>query len=303
MTTHKVSIQSMTGFVSHEHRYQESVQVGYSVVFDLRSLNSRYLELHFRLPEELRFIEAQMRKDIAAQCVRGKIEVRVSVNADECVDIELDRAKLARVLDQQAVVLRVSPAAQTLSVHELLGRCGAPSRVIDSEALGKAVLGGFQDALNGLVAARVQEGLALREIVKNHADAAQKIVVDLTAQLGSLQTRLLSQLQQKAQKICAQLQHDAPLDLADRLSAEVIHHMINGDVAEELSRLTLHLTSLQNLLDQGGAVGKKADFVMQELNREANTLGAKASVLEVTQGSIDLKVKIDQMREQLQNIQ
>jgi len=285
---------SMTGFAAHSLNLDQA-----SVNIDLRSVNQRYLELHFRLADEVRALEPQLRELIQQGLARGKVECRVSLNplAAASPDNGLNPAILERLAHWQKDVLQRLPGSAPLSVNEILCWPGAvPSATLSQDALNEAALAGVRAALDELVDSRQREGAKLRQHMLDRLAAAE-------AQVAGLQPLLPMLAAAQREKLAERL-HDALGEAGyERLAQEIALAAQKADIDEEISRLTTHFAEVRRVLNQSGAVGKRLDFLMQELHREANTLGAKSVAVETSRVSLELKVLIEQMREQVQNIE
>ena len=286
-------ISSMTGYAAVT---DESPVGGLSL--DLRSVNHRYLDIQFRMPEELRVLESDLRERIAARVSRGKVECRISFSVPPTLTaMRLDETLLARLAELDEKVRVAVPDAQSLRVVDVLrwpGMLGSDDLPVD--VLREKCQQLVDQACTDLGAARAREGEKLKTILLERADSVEAIVTELAPRIPQLVSTY-------EEKLAARLR-DAMIDPEnDRLKQEVVMFASKIDVDEELQRLTTHISELRRILGKGGTVGKRLDFLMQELNREANTLGSKSSDVVVTQGAMNLKVLIEQMREQIQNIE
>ena len=283
----------MTGYAAVS---DESPVGGLSL--DLRSVNHRYLDIQFRMPDELRLLEADLRERISAHVSRGKVECRIGLTMPPTLNaMQLDEALLARLKELDERVRLTLPDAQSLRVADvlrwpgMLGSDSLPVEVIKEKCLQLA-----DQACADLSAARAREGEKLKVVLLERASSVEQIVNDLAPRIP----QLVSVYQER---LSARLR-EAMLDPEnDRLKQEVVMFAAKIDVDEELQRLSTHVSEIRRILDKGGTVGKRLDFLMQELNREANTLGSKSADVAVTQGAMSLKVLIEQMREQIQNIE
>jgi uncharacterized protein (TIGR00255 family) len=266
---------------------------------ELRSVNHRYLDIQFRIPDELRPLETGLREKAVARINRGKVEVRIAIakSAASQSNLQLDEALLGQLAKLSARVKSVLPEGQTLSVADVLrwpGMLGNDNLVPDElqEACGRLL----DRALDDLTASRAREGEKLKNLLLERIASMEALVARLAPRMPQLVTNYRD-------KLTARLK-EAMISLEDeRLKQELVLFASKIDVDEELSRLTAHFGEIRRILDKGGAAGKRLDFLMQELNREANTLGSKSVDMEFTQTSMDLKVLIEQMREQIQNIE
>jgi len=276
-----------------------------SVSVELRSVNGRFLDLSMRMPEELRGLEPQLRELIAAHFKRGKIELRInSQRESEGALPQPQPEQLNRLASLEAKVLAWLPQAAPLSVHEALNWC--KSGAAAPAHLDSATLEAARACVDGLAESREREGEKLVAILTERiarlrelADEAEPL---LPAVVQRQQQRFLERWQEalKTSGANASVPQDA---LQERALNEAAAFAIRIDVAEELGRLRAHLEELTRLLKKGGELGKRLDFLIQELHREANTLGSKSAALELTNISVEMKVAIEQMREQVQNIE
>ena len=266
---------------------------------ELRSVNHRYLDIQFRIPDELRPLESGLREKATSRIGRGKVEVRIAVakSAASQSNLELDGRLLGQLAQLNARVKTVLPEAQSLSVADVLrwpGMLGnddlAPNEL--QEACGQLL----DRALDDLTATRGREGEKLKELLLERIASMDALVAKLAPRMPQLVSSYRDKLTMRLK--------DAMVSLDDeRLKQELVLFSSKIDVDEELSRLSAHFGEIRRILAKGGAAGKRLDFLMQELNREANTLGSKSVDMEFTQTSMDLKVLIEQMREQIQNIE
>jgi uncharacterized protein (TIGR00255 family) len=300
----------MTGFASAQHSNghasgaleakQTSVaQLG----LEIRSVNSRFLDLSFRLPEDLRQWEPALRELLVGRLKRGKVEVRASVELHGASSIGEPSPKLLQRLNALQDNVKVwLPQAPGLSVADVLRlAAGEQSSVRDwSEDL----LPLAQTTLTALLAARAREGERLATMLLEHIKQLRLLV----AQAVPLVPQLVAQQRQRfmerwAEAMALGAGATLPESAQDRALTEATAFAIRIDVAEEITRLNSHLDELERLITQGGEIGKRLDFLIQELHREANTMGSKSAALALTHISVDMKVLIEQMREQVQNIE
>lgn len=263
---------------------------------ELRAVNHRFLELGLRLPEELRGHESALRERVATRVARGKLDLVMRLRTPAGAALGLD----------EAVVARLGAMARTLDAHfpqlhveftELLQYPGVLQVAgIDPEAMQAEALAVLDAALDAFVAAREREGAALAAAIVERARGIAAIVVEVRALIPQIRAG-------QRQKLDARLADLAqPVD-PGRLEQELVLWLQKLDVDEELDRLTSHLDELQRVLGQKGPVGRRLDFLLQEFNREANTLGSKSVDARTSNAAVELKVLIDQIREQIQNIE
>ncbi len=285
---------SMTGFAARSLNLDHI-----SVTIDLRSVNQRYLELHFRLADEFRPLEPQLRELINQRLARGKVECRINLVQLPVAtqDNGLNPAILERLAQWQDDVLERLPGAAPLSVNEVLRWPGAvQTGTLSQDALNEATLAALRETLDELVESRQREGAKLKQHILERLAAAE-------AQVAGLQPLLPVLAATQREKLAERLRDALGESGHERLAQEVALAAQKADIDEECSRLTTHFAEVRRVLDQRGAIGKRLDFLMQELHREANTLGSKSVAVETSRVSLELKVLIEQMREQVQNIE
>jgi len=292
--TRNSMINSMTGYATAARELAWG-----SVSVELRSVNHRYLDVSFRMPDELRPAETALREAIAATVTRGKVECRVAyaLRSGAQNSAELDDTLLAQLLDLNAKVRGALPDARTLGVADILrwpGMLGTEELPVDELRVTANEL--MPEVLREFTAARGREGEKLAAVILERA-------VDMRTRIAVVQPRMPGIIAAFQDKLNARLQEALVSADDERVRQEIALFVNKIDVDEELSRLATHLDELQRILQKGGAAGKRLDFLMQELNREANTLGSKSVDIEVTRVAMDLKLLIEQMREQIQNIE
>jgi len=291
----------MTGYAS------AAVDLGLalgSVNIEARSVNGRFLDLSLRLTDELRSLEPALREMVAAACRRGKIEVRATTSrgGDDGLP-QPSPEQLNRLARLQGTVQSWLPDARSLSVNEALALCRGASGTAQWEA---PALEAARRCVEGLREARAREGArlaaSLTERTARLRELARQAEPLVPAVVHKQQQRFLERWREAL--AAAQAGTSIPEStLQERALTEAAAHAIRIDVAEELTRLASHLDEIDRLLAKGGELGKRLDFLIQELHREANTLGSKSAALELSTISVDMKVLIEQMREQVQNIE
>ena len=274
--------------------------------FEIRSVNSRFLDLGFRMPDELRMHEAALRELISAQLKRGKVEVRAHLEADQHAGlIKPDAAMLDQLSQLQAQVQTVLPQARGLSVADILKLSVQPQA--NPQDLGAPMMQLAQDALASLLQSRAREGQRLAQHLLEQVVQLQALVAKALPLVPILVAQQRQRFLDRWQEALGLGQESANADMAqDRALSEATAFAIRIDVAEELTRLGAHLEEITQCLNRPPAkegVGKRLDFLIQELHREANTLGSKSAALEMTRIGVDMKVLIEQMREQVQNLE
>jgi uncharacterized protein (TIGR00255 family) len=275
-----------------------------AVSAELRSVNSRFLDLAFRLPDEFRALEPALRELIGARFKRGKIELRLNPQArSDGTWPHPQPEQLDRLNRLESIVQGWMPTAQGLSVHEVLQWCKGAA---PAERLDEVALDAVRQAVTGLAEARAREGERLAEVLRERVVRLRELAAQaeplVPAAVERQQQRFLERWREALATSGAEQSIPAEA-LQERALNEAAAFAVRIDVAEELARLRAHLDEIERLLEAGGEVGKKLDFLIQELLREANTLASKAASLELTSISVEMKVAIEQMREQVQNLE
>ncbi len=286
-------IASMTGFA----RRELAGSFG-TLTCELRSVNHRYLEPGFRLPEELRPLESELRQSLAKNLKRGKVDCTIHLRGAQAAERELriDAAALSRIAAALGEVGRAVPGATVDAVEVLRWPGVVEAGMLDSDVLLGAGRTLFQQTLDDLAAMRAREGKRLGELIEQRCATLGALVVQVRAKLPEIQARVRTRLSERVAELLATVDRD-------RLEQEIVLQMQRLDVAEELDRLTGHIEETRRVMGGGEAAGRRLDFLMQELNREANTLASKSQDLDTTRLTVDMKVLIEQMREQVQNIE
>ena len=298
------SVASMTGYAALDGK-----TLAGTVTAECRSVNSRFLDLTLRLDDALRFTEPAVRERLQKRLTRGKVELRLNLTADaSALPASVNEEALRRVLALQETILKLDPQAQELSIAEILDLPGiAAAETPDRDKLLQEVLAIVDRTLDEFIAAREREGAALAQVLTGYCDKMSAVVKDVRDAMPQIISQLEGRLTERLTDALADaLKEKSTLtkeEVTDRIRQEVTMYAIKMDVDEEMNRLDTHLAEVKRLLAQGGAVGRKLDFMAQEMNREANTLGSKAAAIEMTQASLALKITIDQMREQIQNLE
>lgn len=286
-------ILSMTGYASHEQTTPNG-----ALTIELRSVNHRYLELQLKLDDHLRVFENNIREQIQSKLGRGKVDCRVYLKQDNAMAqfAAINHQAVKQIADSLQAVSKYFPSVQPVDVLDILRIPGVTQAAnLDQDALAITIKNTLGDVLDHLINARQREGEKLKAMILERLDEINALVLKVKPMLPGL-------IQAYQEKLTAKLQ-EAMLADDDRVRQEIVLYAQRIDVDEELSRLDAHVREVTHILNKGGAVGKKLDFLMQEMNREANTLGSKSVSIETTQISMQLKVLIEQMREQIQNIE
>ena len=285
-------IASMTGFA----RRETSGSWG-TLVCELRSVNHRFLEASFRLPDELRAAEGELRTRLARQLRRGKVDCSVQFRRLQGAagELEVDSAALARLVAAVEVVTRSLREPASVNALEVLRWPGVLREdTASGEQLLAVVYAVFEATLEDLVAARAREGARLRELLEQRCAGLEALVAAVRARLPEVQARVRARLDERLAELGASVDRE-------RIEQELALLLQRLDVDEELERLTGHIAEVRRVIGGTEPAGRRLDFLMQELNREANTLSSKSQDLETTRTAVDMKVLIEQMREQVQN--
>lgn len=287
-------IFSMTGFAAQ----QVKVEAG-TLVIELRSVNHRYLELHLRIDDTLRVFEPKLREVVAGRLGRGKVECRLALHGNESVaaEDEVSQSALARLAVLDKKVRHYFPESSPLTVAEVLRWPGVlATELVLTDDLADDVMATLDGALTELAESRAREGEKLKELILDRTSQMEILVEKVRPHIPAL-------VRSYQEKLASRLRDAMQVADNERIGQELALFAQKIDVDEELSRLGAHLQEVRRVLAAGGIVGKRLDFLMQELNREANTLGAKSVATEISQTAMELKVLIEQMREQVQNIE
>ena len=286
-------IYSMTAFARLEVKKDWG-----DAVWEIRSVNQRYLENFFRLPEQFRGLENTLREKLRQSLTRGKIECSLRIETKKQTNAELNLNKeLANQVIQSLQWIKAQAGEGEINLTDVLRYPGVvEAQEQDLDAISQDLLTAFDDLLTDFIAMRGREGEKLNDIIQQRLDAiaveADKVRSQMPAVLQWQRERLLQRFE------------DAQINLdPQRVEQEMILLAQRVDVVEELDRLQMHVKETTNILKKGGAVGRKLDFMMQELNRESNTLASKSINADITASAVELKVLIEQMREQIQNLE
>lgn len=302
------TVASMTGYACADG----ITPVG-RVTVECRTVNSRFLDLQLRLDEGVRFADPVIRQAVQRRLARGKVDLRVTLSPNEsAMPASINLAALKRLLALQDQIIRASAAtgeeADCLRVAEILEFPGiAQSGSTDQDAVSQAVLEILNRALDALSEARTREGAALVKVLLGYCDQMESTVKEVRAAIpqiiAQLEAKLAERLKKSLEDALTEKSTLTAEEVSERIRQEVTLYAMRMDVDEEMNRLATHIAEVRRLLSAGGAVGRKLDFMAQEMNREANTLGSKAAAIEMTNASLALKITIDQMREQIQNLE
>ena len=285
---------SMTAFAR-----QQLEQDWGSLTWEIRSVNHRYLETSVRVPETFRRLEIVIRETVRKRLSRGKVECQLRYQSVENspTEINLNQNLVVKLLNANKEIEEMTGSSGSLSNMEILRWPGVVSdQQMDTASIDKQAIKLFSVALDDLISSREREGEELKGFVQKRLDAIREIVISVRTKMPEILTVQKQNLSDKIEDLKAEL------DPA-RVEQEIVLLTQKADVDEELDRLDSHLNEVQRVIETKGQKGRRLDFLMQELNREANTLSSKSIVVDTTRSAVELKVLIEQMREQIQNIE
>ncbi|HEX4939295.1 MAG TPA: YicC/YloC family endoribonuclease [Candidatus Kapabacteria bacterium] len=290
-----MSLLSMTGFASISREVP-----GALLSLDLRAVNHRYLDLQLRMPEDWRSLEGPMRERLQGKLTRGKVECRLSVQqtAQPNAELNLGWSLVEQLLQADRRIRELSPDSPPLSVGEVLRwpQVVQAQAGLSLEEQQNLVLGMLDEALGEFAASRAREGEKLGLYLLERVERMEQLVREIAPRIPQI-------VAAQQEKLLTRLRDALGKEDSERLHQEVVLFAQKIDVDEELGRLNAHLAEVRRIVKTGGTVGKRLDFLMQELNREANTLGSKSASVDTTGTAVEFKVLIEQMREQVQNIE
>jgi uncharacterized protein (TIGR00255 family) len=304
----------MTGYGSASHPITIGQGSFANLQVEIRAVNSRFLDLSFRIPDECKSAEGALRELLNKHLKRGKVEVRAawrqssSEHGHSQSAIAIDLAKLRALKDAQKAIREQFPSAEELRIADILRYPGvvADSDTAEDQWHG-AILKAGEEALQQLLQSRQVEGQALAKVLTNALDVMQGMVTKLEPRIPEIvtlyQNKLVARIEEALGVHATQANIPFNTELLERIRQEVVLYAVRIDVAEELARLKTHIQVARTAIAEGGAVGKRLDFLIQELNREANTLGSKSVHEDCTNTALELKLLIEQMREQVQNLE
>ncbi|KXI23977.1 YicC/YloC family endoribonuclease [Photobacterium sanguinicancri] len=286
-------IHSMTAYARREVKGDWG-----SAVWEIRSVNQRYLETYLRMPEQFRGLEPVLRERFRKRLARGKVECNLRFEANASSNRELSiNEDLAKQVIKAAQWVKDTSGEGNIGPFQVLNWPGVmetPEQDLDT--INKDLLAGFEEALTDFIAARASEGENMKELIVHRLDA-------ITVEAGKVRAQMPEVMAWQRERLLSRFE-DAKIELdASRVEQELILLAQKSDVAEELDRLDSHVKETQKIMKKGGACGRRLDFMMQEFNRESNTLASKSINTEITASAVELKVLIEQMREQIQNIE
>ncbi|WGL15472.1 YicC family protein [Microbulbifer bruguierae] len=286
-------VRSMTAFGRAEVNYSTG-----TAIWEMRSVNHRYLEPHFRLPEAARALEPKLRETLRKTLNRGKVEMTLTLkpNVGEASRLQVNQPLVEELIKAANLVV---PAADSLSLNplEILKWPGVIAEpATDTNEQSNAIFESFNQALQQVLENREREGAELAGFIEARIKSIGEQVTEVRALLPQILENQREKLRTRLQELLTEIDRD-------RIEQEIALLAQKADVDEELDRLDAHITETRRVLKNGGAIGRRLDFLMQEFNREANTLSSKSVVTDTTQAAVELKVLIEQMREQVQNIE
>ena len=287
-------IRSMTAFASCEVDVE-----GYTLIWEVRTVNHRYLDISPRLPEIFRSIEPSVREVVGKHLKRGKVDCNLFYRKQKQGEeaIEVNEARLNQLLKVASNIEMNMSQFQAISALDVLRWPGVQSEVReDLEPVHEGAILLFNQALEQLVESREREGADILDMVESRCKLIQEQIQVAKTRLPEVQAQLREKLEKKINDLLEEPEQA-------RLEQELVYFLQKMDVEEELDRLESHVKEVRRVLSQTEPVGRRLDFLMQELNREANTLGSKSADIQTTNVSVELKVLIEQMREQIQNIE
>ncbi|KGK16273.1 YicC/YloC family endoribonuclease [Vibrio navarrensis] len=287
-------IYSMTGYARKEVKSDWG-----TAVWEIRSVNQRYLETYFRLPEQFRGLEPLLRDRFRQRLARGKVECNLRFEANPAAksELKINEALAKQVIKAAEQVMHMTGELSRINPFQVMqwpGVMETPEQ--DMDTINKALLAAFDEALAEFIESRGREGDNMKALIEQRLEAISAEVVKVRARMPEI-------LQWQRERLLGKFE-EAKIELdAARVEQELILLAQKSDVAEELDRLDSHVKEARNVLKKGGACGRKLDFMMQEFNRESNTLASKSIATDITASGVELKVLIEQMREQIQNIE
>ncbi|MGF1699854.1 YicC family protein [Photobacterium makurazakiensis] len=286
-------IHSMTAYARREVKGDWG-----TAIWEIRSVNQRYLETYLRMPEQFRSLEPVLRERFRKRLARGKVECNLRFEANPAASKELTiNEELAKQVIKAATWVKDASGEGNIGPFQVLNWPGvmeAPEQ--DLDAINKDLLVGFDAAVNDFIAARASEGENMKDLIVQRLDA-------ISVEAATVRSMMPEVIKWQRERIMTRLE-EAKVELdANRIEQELIMMAQKSDVAEELDRLDSHVKETQKIMKKGGACGRRLDFMMQEFNRESNTLASKSINTEITAAAVELKVLIEQMREQIQNIE
>ena len=287
-------IHSMTAYGRTEDKKNDN-----SIACEIRTINHRYLEISIRMPEELRSLEQKIRENISQKLKRGKIDcnIRIDKNTSKNGPLLINQNVLKKVIDaaENTSINLSNPSA--LSALDLIQWPGVLEKdSLEPTKINKSILKLLAQTLDVVIDTRKREGEKIKKMLTQRCSKIKKIVSNTQKKMPMIQKKLREKLKQRAKELVNELDND-------RLEQELLFISQKMDIAEEIDRLLAHTEEVERVLDQSGPIGRRLDFLMQELNRESNTLGSKSNHLHTSNASVELKVLIEQMREQIQNIE
>ena len=287
-------IHSMTAYGRTEDLKKDK-----SISCEIRTVNHRYLEISIRLPEELKPLEEKVREYISRKLKRGKIDcnIRIEQHGANNKSLLINQDFLKKVVDAAEKTRQNLSNSDSLNVLDLLRWPGVLEKnTLDPKIINKPVLNSLTRTLDIVVDTRQREGIKIKKMLAQRCVKIKKIINNIQKKMPIIQKNLRKKLMQRAKELSSQLDND-------RLEQELLLLSQKMDIAEEIDRLFAHVEEVMRVTNQKGPMGRRLDFLMQEMNRESNTLGSKSYHIKTSNASVELKVLVEQMREQIQNIE
>lgn len=286
-------MQSMTAFAR-----VETQQAWGTAAWEIRSVNHRYLEAYFRLPEAFRGMESECRELLRQNISRGKVEcsLNFSLKHGTTQTLQIDENLVKQLISLNASVAHMSGYSSEIRSFDLLKWPQVVVSHDDKASLQEPLLALFKSAIEQLKEHREREGLSCQKVIFERVTSIESHIREIKTHLPSIEQHLRDKLRTRLEALKVEVD-------ANRFEQEVLFYLNRADVAEELDRLAIHCQEVTRTLKQNGSVGRRLDFLMQELNREANTLSSKSTDPRLTQIAVELKVFIEQIREQIQNLE
>ncbi len=287
-------IYSMTAFA------RQSIEEEWGTgAWEIRSVNSRFLETNFRLPENLRYLEFKLRDKLRKKLTRGKVDchLKLEMNPNAVNQLTIDESLVSALLESHQAMQKLANSQQAPNLTRLLSWPGVISKPqVDASIIEQALMASFEKAIEQLIEMRKREGESVSEMIRQRLEGVSQQVSKVRQEMPAI-------IQWQKEKLLKRFDEIKLEFESTRIEQEMVMVAQKIDVDEEMDRLETHVTEVTRLLKKGGSVGRRLDFLMQELNREANTLGSKSINAKTTNASVELKVLIEQMREQIQNIE
>lgn len=270
-----------------------------TVEIEVRSVNHRFLEMNLKMPEDLRALEMSIRERIKGSLKRGKLDliIRLQFQSENEKKIDFDRELATQVANTLHEIDKLIYNAAPVNAVDVLNWPGVQTgQKLELDSINSVLMPLLDEALNELIQGKQREGEALSQMITQRSQQMREVIAQVRDKMPEILQAQRQRLEERLKNLKAEMD-------TDRLEQEMVYIAQKADIAEEIDRLDTHLDEIARIMDSEEAMGRRLDFLMQELNREANTLGSKSMANVTTQASVDLKVLIEQMREQIQNIE